>query len=324
MSFKYINPGYANLTIINDLTAIATIQDPSKSRTGVAYSNSVKNNYVWISPIAFASKGVEFWIKFDFYWNASSSRKIYLSIGYPGSTTITCYFNLYSNGDGGEIVLGDSYGARNWSVNTLQEVTGLRPNAINTAWFHFITSSRYGSDGCIELQLNQKKLSTNSTSAYVEGSGYDYQKITLYDTYNGTSFSSILFSDEYLSPNERVVLLPVSSTVTDMESLQSGLYVADTASETLLQAVDTSALIQEYGSDTNVTGIALIGNPAYQVDDVIGNITALTKQNNVITDIEKITLSTSTDAMISSSFLMPTDTTITDLSNIQFGWRAEE
>ena len=119
-------------------------------------------------------------------------------------------------------------------------------------------------------------------------------------------------------------MLPVSSTVTNMESLASGLYFADTASETILQSVDTSALIQEYGSDTNVTGIALIGNPAYQVDDVIGNITSLSKQNDVVTDIEKISLLTDTDAMILSCFTMPTDTTIANLANMQFGWRAEE
>lgn len=327
MSFKYINPGYSNLIQKTNITRVEDIQDPSKSRTGVAFSNTYRDNIIWISPIAFSNAGTEFWLKFDFYWDSSYRRKIYLLLGYPGSSTITCSIDLNSGGAGGEISLGNATVVNNWTLATLQNVTGLRPNAINTAWFHFITGTRSTKDGCIELQLNTKKLYTNSAYAFVIGSTEDFRKVVLYDEYTNapaTSFSSIIISDEEISPNERVVLLPVSNTVTDMDSLQSGLYVADTASETLLQSVDVSALIQDYGSDTNVTAIALIGNPAYQVDDVIGNITALSADNNVVTERETISLSISTDAIISSCFTMPTDTTIADLANMQFGWRAEE
>ena len=202
------------------------------------------------------------------------------------------------------------------------QISGLKPNAINSILLHI----KYGSlgEGFIEFQINNKKFDPIKTKAVNRCSDSNFYVCLDSWTSAADYFSSVIISDEEISPNERVVALPISNTVSDMDSLPSGLYTANTAGETLLQSPNISALIADYGSDTKVTGIAMIGNPAYQVDDIIGNLTSLSKENNVITEHDTISLSTDTDAMIVSSFSMASNTTISDLSNIQFGWRAKE
>ena len=326
---KYINPGYSKL--ISAHCAYPTnqsadvIPSATQSRTGVAFYNSSSDHkYTNVVDCLPYSSGSEIWFKADIYLPSTLGKNFTFRLDNGSGLyiyTASGYYNdaCYYIGDTG------TYFVRNGDFNTLQESTGLRIG-LNTIWVHVLLDSN---NGYIEFKINNKyfgKFYGNTIpKGYNSSATYYYAYLLLYASSSEILFSDIIVSDdEEISPSERVVLLPVSSTVTNMESLASGLYFADTASETILQSVDTSALIQEYGSDTNVTGIALIGNPAYEVDDVISNITSLSKQNDVVTEHEKITLSTSTDAMISSCFSMPTDTTIANLANMQFGWRAEE
>lgn len=322
MSFKYINPGYSKLLERhNSSTTYPTqILDTQYSKTGAAWLNG--DRYVKF-PIP-SSDNSELWAKYDVLIGSNTPDSIYFgNYNSGGSYDTFLYIDFYN--DAIKYYYNRTYNlVTSWS---LPSDVGLRTNALNTIWIHFKLSTN--SEGFFETKINNvllpkhSNISTGALSTItslnnfvVFASGVSSSKKVY--------FSNIIISDEEISPNERVVLLPVSSTVTDMESLTSGLYVADTASETLLQSVNTASLIQEYGSDSKITGIALIGNPAYEVDDVIGSLTSLSKKNNTVTEHDTLALSVDTDAMILSSFSMPTDTTVADLSNIQFGWRAEE
>ena len=322
MSFKYINPGYAKLLDVVGNSSYLDQQayDTNTSRTGASYKI---NNYEYPNYIKFrtAHDTGDLWIKCDAFLNSSNYPYIRYLGEYRGTSNLynglyggvsysTVTYDFCFSGSSTKLVSFNSYD------ENLESTVGLRRNAINTFLLHL----HYGdsSSGYIELNINNKKIWKVAGSV----TAIDTARIVI-GSYS-LPISSIIVSDEYISPYERVVPLAVSSTVTDMETLESGLYVADNASETLLQSVDTTSLINDYGSDAQVTGIALIGNPAYEVDDVIGSLTSITKQNGVVTDHDNITLLTDSDAMIVSSFSLPTDTTVADLSNYQFGWRAEE
>lgn len=322
MSFKYINPGYAKLMdVVLSSSYLTQLTGFDISRTGVAYYNKNQSTYTNYIKVDSTHATGDLWAKTDFYWDSSQTPRFGYLGEYKGtdrfyngaygdySSSNDFWYSIYCSGSAQTLFSIYRY------AENIESVTGLRQNAINTIWLHL----HYGdsSSGYVEFMINKKywkvdgKVEAISNPRFLTHSYY-------------VPFSNVIVSDEYVSPYERIVPLTASNTITNMDSLTGGLFVADTASETLLQSVNTTALINDYGSNTQVTGIALIGNPAYQVDDVLGNLSSITKHNNIVTSHDRITLLTDTDSMIVSSFSLPSDTTIADLSNMQFGWRAEE
>ena len=325
MSFKYINPGYAKFLVCKTSSSLTQYTNTEKSRTGVAFRNYRTDNGNYIN-LSDKFSGEDFWGKFDFYYDLSQTNGYEFQFGELKDSYYMSLQNGISIGLGSYIVRAYLSATSSSIISSnyaeFHQISGLKPNAINSIWLHI----KYGSlgEGFIEFQINNKKSDPIKTKAVNRYSNSNFHVCLDSWTSAADYFSSVIISDEEISPNERVVALPISNTVSDMDSLPSGLYTADTAGETLLQSPNISALIADYGSNTNVTGIAMIGNPAYQVDDIIGNVTSLSKENNVVTEHDNITLLTDTDAMIVSSFSLASNTTIADLSNMQFGWRSEE
>lgn len=332
MSFKYINPGYSKLLNLKNYPdyLIDVTPTAAQSRTGVAFKSYAYNSSSFFNGLCTlkglsTNLGGEFWIKCDFYFDASKPHSI--EIGAYNGPRIRLYLptdssrsiNLYYQGTYRITPFGTDL-----SKQVFFERSNLRENAVNSIWLNVKCGD--ADTGYINYAINGRKFSFTEDRVFAYSSS---QPCIVQDSYGSTAndistiFSNIIVSDEYISPYERIVPLTVSSTITDM-TLDSETYVADTASQTLLQSVSTTALEEEYGSDAKVTGVALIGNPAYEVDDIIGSLTSITKQNGTVTDHENITLLTDSDAMILSSFAMPTDTTVADLADIQFGWRTEE
>lgn len=334
MSFKYINPGYSELFdyATSDVGSISPASN--QSRTGIAFfwynPGTIDDSRAKLFFNLPTTDGEEFWAKADvFLPTFSSSAHFYFKQNQGGGfrievggSTFSIYYFLTS--DRATAVV------KNAPIATISEY-GLRLNALNTLWLHVFLGD--SNSGYLEFKINNhyfgKYYGDTRPSGFVSSSQYLYKALILSNSNNTNyarqaPFSSIIISDEYISPYERIVPLTVSNTVTDMIISETGVYVADTANQTLLQSVSTTALEEEYGSDVKVTGVALIGNPAYEVDDIIGSLTSITKQNGTVADHENITLLTDSDAMIMSSFAMPSDTTVADLANIQFGWRTEE
>ena len=314
MAWRYVNPGYSKLIqYINNSSSLTNIIDASKSKTGVAYTNSSDTNRYSFSTIPANS---EYWIKANFYcatvlypkfmeyYSGDAQNGIYLA-----GNTSSCSIYYYA-GNSLYTLLS----------NAAQALTGIKANAVNTIWIHV----KYGAvgEGFIELQINNKQFDRiYPTKALSRGSG-DFEYVISGNS--SVCFSSVIISDEEISPYEELVRLPVTSTTTDMSACDGGGYIASDTSQTLLQAVDTTALEVEYGSDAKVTSIALVGNPAYEVDEVLTKMTSLTKTGGVTTEHETIQLSHESDSVIVSSFTTASDTTLGDLSNWQFGWKASE
>ena len=79
-------------------------------------------------------------------------------------------------------------------------------------------------------------------------------------------------------------MLPVKATQTNMIDCGDGNYEATAANQEILQSVDVAALSTQYGVDSRVTGISLIGNPAYRTAEGLCALTAIEKSGGNITE----------------------------------------
>lgn len=308
MAWRYINPGYSKLINYRGSTSKLTdIADTSKSKTRLAYQNTSDLNYC---TFAVLPQNGEYWVKADFYYTATATYD-YLMIYFRDSA-------------GTGVLLRDTsrknpsacYYAGN-SVYDLASVN-LKQDSINTVWVHV----KWGEAGTgfLEFRINDttfEKLQEKSFPAPTST-----MKYLIYTNSYGTAyFSNIIISDEEINIKEQVVALPVSTTETTM-TLQSDTYLADSVGQTLLQSVNVSSLINNFGSDSKVTGIALVGNPAYRTGEQLSSLTAISKTGGTVTEYGTSNLDTASDTVIWQGVPVASDTTIADLQNIQLGWKA--
>ena len=322
MSFKYINPGYA--IFIGDTSQTTEILGYQYSKTGIAFTQKkdYQNPGIYLPNF---NSGDDFWAKFDFYL---SSKQEYLNICCYAPNTEHYGFYLirqttsfsihaaYVKGNSGQTLASGST-----SDGTAESVCGLKLNAINTVLLHV----HYGTvdTAYMDITVNDKKFarSENYRAIPYSSSAYD-KRAGFYTSMDSTPISNIILSTEEINIKETVIALPISSTETDMTfDSETGIYTATALNQTLLSAVDVESLSNEYGSDSTVTGIALIGNPAYKTANGLTSLTAISKDGvNSVTEFDSISLSDDTSAMILDSF--STDTSIGNLQNYKFGWKA--
>ena len=146
------------------------------------------------------------------------------------------------------------------------------------------------------------------------------ETITLYSRTEDILISNLILSDEEISPREQVIMLPVQATQTDMTDCGNGSYEATAANQELLQMVDVAALSAQYGADSRVTGISLIGNPAYRTAEGLCALRALEKSGGNVTEYGRHIAEQNP-----TSTVMDTRTVsmrIAELTGRQFGWRA--
>ena len=311
MSFRYINPGYSRLTTYNYYSSYCDdVIDSTKSRTGAAYYNtSYERNAYQFS--ALPANG-EYWVKFDFYYTGTSylyareTTSYYSGLQIEINSSTSATIKYYSRGSYYTLI-----------SNADTPLTGLKMNNVNTIWLHI----KWGDAGIgfLEFQINNLRFAKIQDKTFYKPSSFIFGI-----SYNSTSgyFSSVIISDEEINPYEKVVALPVANTSTDMSPRDEGGYIASDTSQTLLQSVDTTALIERYGSDAQDTSVALVGRPAYEAAEILGKLTSISKRGDTITEYETIQLSNNTSAAIVSGISM--ETTLADLPNVQFGWKASE
>ena len=323
MAWRYINPGYVHLLDAAAQATATQVTGNEYSKTGVGFTKASTDTGV---SSAYFAEGDDFYAKCDMYYRHNSGYGNWVYFCVPTPTNSTGIYlglnqrylftvNKVVNGAGAQLASV----ATSATAEVLKETTGLKLNALNSVWLHV----KYGdnSAGYMEFRINDKyfyvgELSVTKSSTQTFRIGASYQM-------DGIVFSSIICSSEEINYKEQVVALPVSSTETAM-SLQSDTYLADSAGQTLLQSVNVSALISQYGSDSKVTGIALVGNPAYRTGEQLSSLTAISKNGGVTTEHGTSNLSDASDTVIWQSVPVASDTTIADLQNIQLGWKAGE
>ena len=105
-----------------------------------------------------------------------------------------------------------------------------------------------------------------------------------------------------------------------MTDCGDGSYEATAANQEILQSLDVAALSAQYGADSRVTGISLIGNPAYRTAEGLCALTAIEKSGGTVTEYGRHIVEQNL-----TSTVMDTRTvfmTIAELTGRQFGWRA--
>lgn len=316
MAFRYINPGYVSL-LDNDASASVQIVNRKRSKTGIAFTQN--DSKVGITLPGF-EKGNEFWGRFDFSI-LNNNYNTYIFFWFP-NTEKTGFHLLYPYSPTNTLKIMHYYNYNSHYEHDIGNFNdlGMKDNAINTVVFHAILADRYSAR--LEIFLGNKKfIYTDKSMIYSESC--DKKAILCAKDNPDVAFSNIIFSSEEISPKEQTLALPISATETDMTLGDNGIYIADAANQSLLQSVDVSSLIENYGASSAITGIQLVGNPAYKTAEGLANLTALSKKGDVITEHNTHSLSDNTSSMIMDGRTID-NMTIADLQNMQFGWKVGE
>lgn len=317
MAFKYINPGYVAL-LDSNASASAQIVDRKKSKTGVAFNQIFSDIGITLPDFV---AGDEFWGKFDFFVQSpysGNSTEIYFNLP---NTNSRGFYIYYPSSSTSTISISHRYDGNNHItlISGRFEIVGFKWKAINTVTFHAILGD--SSTAKLELWVGDNKfVSTGRAMAY--STSYAKKAILYANAYN-VAFSNIIFSDKPISPKEQTLALPISATETDMALGDDGIYIADAANQTLLQSVDVSSLIENFGASSAITGIQLVGNPAYKTAEGLAHLTALSKADNVITEHKSFSLSDDTNAVIAGGWKVE-NMTIADLQDMRLGWKVGE
>ena len=304
MAFRYINPGYSGL--IENNSSAADFVGTEFSNTGISFSQTSSKASITTQKLT-----TDLFCRFDCYYIAYSAVKL-IFYSAAGAADPDAHGITYSSNSVKIMYYG-------YSLGTALKLT---PNSLNKIWYHLHLSgdiaTSYG-----ELQVNADKTTVDFSGNRYYGFYPSAETIRIYSSSAQTTFSHIIISDTEISPKEQVVALPTSETVTNMTADGNGIYIADAVNQTLLQTVDVSTLIENYGASSAVTGIALVGNPAYKTATGLASLIGLSKNGTTVTEHGSCDLSDDTSAVISTGWATD-NITIADLQGMQFGWKAGE
>ena len=309
---RYMNPGFFEwIPVILGNTSGGNISDATKSKTGTAFRNSYYGNYI---PLPYG----DIWCKFDFY-------AVYYSFFYIGEfrNNSNLYnaiiLNLTSSGKFGIDVYVK--GTRTTFVSeTDYREYGIKLNAINSALIHWKWADT--ENGFINVQINDRIFGSFESVDLIP---FDNSVIKFFLYNNGSQnapISNVIISDEEISIKEQIVALPITSIQSDMIfDSETGIYTATAANQSLLASVNVADLISDFGSASKVTGVTMVGNPAYRTAEGLSSLTSISKKNNSVTEYGAVNIPTDSDTVVTHSFKLATDTTIADLQSMQLGWK---
>lgn len=314
---RYVNPGYAEWIPLISGT-FGNISDTNKAKTGTAFYAT----YSYI-PMNYPSSG-EIYCRADFYYN--SSNAVFIYIGERKFSNYDNYNALNLNIQSGKIQF-NGFVKGNYIGNILPRVNdteyGLKRNAINSVLFHMKWTDN--ENGFIEIKINDYDFGKYENADFLPS---DNSKIFFTINNNGSSnipISNIIISDEQISIKEQVIALQMNSIQSDMSfDSDTSIYTATAANQSILSSVNVNSLIEDFGSDSKVTGVTMIGNPAYKTAEGLSVLKAITKKNNTVTEHGAANLSADTNSIAQCSFTLSSDTTIADLANMQLGWKVGE
>ena len=300
MSFRYVNPGFAELieALTNKGTVTSNIYNPINS---VAFYSTNDQNNSQPSCVLLANTPNQLYVRFDiycgtntfgFYLMENRSSRDYYKFGVRGASS-SIYFQY---GDSSKEIARTSVDWDNTGVNHI--------------WFHLDLTNFTG-----EIVINGVYKSYSFSQ-----SDYVGRRIKAYGNSN-CYFSNIIISDEYVNPKEQVIMLPTSGVSTDMAANQDGTYTADNAGQSVLHTVDASTLITNYGGSSQVTSLAPLAVPAYRTADGLCNLVSVDKISGSLTTHNTVEVSSDSDSGICDCW-KPNNLTLSDLHGKQLGWQA--
>ncbi|WP_302950145.1 hypothetical protein [uncultured Selenomonas sp.] len=300
MAFKYINPGYAELLSVRGGT---TVSGEQYSKTGVSFWQPTSDKGLTISEFP-----AELYGKLDLYFKAPENAdraKLTLAIGgyiIFSAETSRSKWRMKGNNNNDIIPTSDSF----------------RVNAINTLWFQVKPSQNH--DGIFRAILNEREVCNKQDCSFWYAYSSSEKTITVYSRTEDILISNFILSDEEVSPREQVIMLPVQATQTNMTDCGDGSYEATAANQEILQTVDVATLLTQYDTDSRVTGISLLGNPAYRTAEGLCALTAIEKSGGNVTTYGRHIAEQNPTSIVMDG--RKTSLRISELSERQFGWRA--
>lgn len=315
MAFKYINPGYANLL---DTDTGKTVEGTQYSRSGVSFWQPAEKR-----GIVLAEAPTELYGKFDVYLHRESdSGKDNFEVGvalagWHGARISKRYDDWYVSGTLHTSSIVRVTGSTDYQ--NFKERSHLKLEDVNTLYFH-VKYKPGTREGSVTLMVNGAELGTGS----YEGDGVfqESKVLEIVSTARHGLISNIILSDTVIDPREQVVMLPSMSAETTMADSGDGIYTATSPGQMLLQTVDTAALAVTYGEESQVTGIALVGNPAYRTAEGLCTLTALEKNGETVTEYGKHILKGQPTGGIVDSRAV--SLRLAELTGRKFGWKAGE
>ena len=312
---KYINPGMAELLDVNGGTTIeSSLYNPLN---GVALYQPTINEGVVLS-----DKLLKIYGRFDVYIPAPDSNTeensainvgCYNADGFHGIRIIrggSTYYNFHV------IINGQKASSKTYYIND----SGINYDAINTVSFYIKGRSQSARDGEYTATFNGKRLFSVDGYNPWFNEEYECKQLVVHSTSGQMPLSNIIIADAPFDLRERITAVPLGNPVTDMVDLGDGSYMAESTGQQILSAVDVSSFISAYGGASPVTGIAVVGNPAYRTADGLTSLIAISKSNGTQTEHGSKTLRTSTAA--GALHCHTVDMTIADMVGMELGWKA--
>ena len=299
MSFKYINPGYAELLSTSGGT---TVTGEQYSKTGVSFwqPNDEKG-------ISLSESPTEFYAKFDLYIQGVTGRDdvdFSFGIGYQNGIYLRGYRSLTISGLAGTSSL--------FYQSDIAEIIPMY--AMSTVWLH-IKQGNEG-NGILHVVVNDHEF-CNKRDINLS---YDSRTIKIFSDNNRALISNLILSDVPIDPREQIALLQVAATQTNMTDCGDGSYEATAAGQELLQSVDVASLITQYGGNSRVVSIAPFAKPAYRTAEGLCALTAIEKSGGTITEQGRHIVGQDTAGYVMGAYDTPLR--IAELAERQFGWRA--
>ena len=299
MSFKYINPGYAELLSTSGGT---TVTGEQYSKTGVSFwqPNDKKG-------ISLSESPTEFYAKFDLYIQGVTGRDdvdFSFGIGYQNGIYLRGYRSLTFSGLAGTSSL--------FYQSDIAEIIPMY--AMSTVWLHIKQGNE--NNGILHVIVNDHEFCNKRDINLL----YDSRTIKIFSDNNRALISNLILSDAPIDPREQIALLQVAATQTNMTDCGDGSYEATAAGQELLQSVDVASLITQYGGNSRVVSIAPFAKPAYRTAEGLCALTAIEKSGGIITEHGRHIAGQDTAGYDMGAY--DTSLRIAELAERQFGWRA--
>ena len=317
MSYRLINPGFA--AMLNSYAEGTQYTDSIYSRTGYSFTQTGQSNTPGIEIPGYSVNDAEFWMKLDVYIGYKSNSYTFYC-GAPDSIGATSAMNGFSVSVYSSYVQlaldykksGSSYSSSVRQANDYWEI--FKKNDINT----FLLRVKYGAAGTGIISLNVNRKTTYTIDTYEVSRCNNTKNSVILQDYSGNAkFSNMICSDEEISIKETIAALPISTVTTTMTDNNDGTYTANEANQQILQTVDTAQMIADYGGDSQITGIAIAGNPAYRTGEGLTSLTAISDTETFGTK----TVPEETTGMVMDYHSLA-NKTLDDLTGKKFGWKS--
>lgn len=315
MSFHYVNPGFAGLLDVAGATTVATTE---RSRTGYGVLQPNTNRGVKLGAVL-----QEIWIQFDIYLPTSKEiHKVFeAQVFYNGFGLHFYTYEASSQFFVEPSCPGSGLDTRSTIVDKsqmedLKAECRFFPGKVNSVYMHARHGTGKIKDGAFELWFNGTQYMNGAIQCYSWSNKY----VTIMSSSELLLISGIIISDTAFDKRTRLVQAPVAGIESEkMTRTADGSYIATDAGQTLLQHLDMEALAASYGGNSHVTGVAVIGNPAYQMESGGGTLTGIQSLGGSLTEYATQPLQSDAAGVICDYHSL--DGTVDGLNGLAVGWK---